>query len=251
MADPVVPVPVCRFENVLGAQRADSLLSFCLGRRDDFCAGMSVDAATGQLAEDCELQVLPLRSQALSRTVTGLLPMVRQMVGLETEFSHTRMTLAAYSQGGYLGLYSDAVRVPDPMNSVTAMYYLHCRPRGFDGGQLRLYDTVIRGDRPRRAATFQSVEPDHDTIVFFPSTAFHEVKTLACPSGQFSDGRFGVNICAFDASQDWSGPQRSTSQVLHWMAQVAEVTCGSSHLEHHTSAAIPLPQPGLVPAATG
>ncbi|MEU9033416.1 2OG-Fe(II) oxygenase [Streptomyces sp. NPDC048352] len=78
------------------------------------------------------------------------------------------MSLTVYGEGGYFGLHCDAVWVPDPTNSGDAIYYLHRRPRGFEGGQLRIHDTLVRDGRPQRAKTFQTVEPVHDSIVFVP-----------------------------------------------------------------------------------
>ncbi|MEU3723226.1 2OG-Fe(II) oxygenase [Streptomyces sp. NPDC031705] len=76
------------------------------------------------------------------------------------------MSLTAYGEGGYFNLHCDAVWVPDPTNSANAIYYLHRRPRGFEGGQLRIHDTLVGDSRPQRAKTFQMVEPVHDSIVF-------------------------------------------------------------------------------------
>jgi SM-20-related protein len=69
---------------------------------------------------------------------------------------------------------------------MTMVYYLHRQPRIFTGGRLRLFD--LGGE--------QSIwiEPMHDSLLVFPSSARHEVETISCPGGAFADSRFAVNI---------------------------------------------------------
>ena len=38
------------------------------------------------------------------------------------------------------------------------------------------------------------IEPAHDSLLAFPSSAHHEVETIACPGGAFADSRFALNI---------------------------------------------------------
>ena len=38
------------------------------------------------------------------------------------------------------------------------------------------------------------IEPAHDSLLAFPSSARHEVETIACPGGAFADSRFALNI---------------------------------------------------------
>nr|WP_240667592.1 transposase [Streptomyces luteoverticillatus] len=50
------------------------------------------------------------------------------------------------------------------------------------------------------------IEPDHDTIVFFPSSAFREVTASHCPSGEFADHRNtyrAAGIRQYADAHDW------------------------------------------------
>ena len=38
------------------------------------------------------------------------------------------------------------------------------------------------------------IEPTHDSLLVFPSSARHEVEMISCPDGAFGDSRFAVNI---------------------------------------------------------
>ncbi|MCJ0873863.1 hypothetical protein [Streptomyces sp. AP-93] len=64
------------------------------------------------------------------------------------------------------------------------MYELHHKPRRFDGGQLRLYDTLLREGGGQPAESDRTIESEHDTIVFFPASAFHEVVPSTCRTGR-------------------------------------------------------------------
>ena len=38
------------------------------------------------------------------------------------------------------------------------------------------------------------IEPTHDSLLVFPSSARHEVEEISCPGGAFADSRFAINI---------------------------------------------------------
>ncbi|MFD3698418.1 2OG-Fe(II) oxygenase [Streptomyces sp. NPDC058646] len=187
----VVPAPVCRFENFLGAERSDALLDYAISREEHFAAGTVMDPLTGRLSvKGRDSLVLPVSSPVLSRHLADCLPLVQEVLGHRTPLSRSLTVLSSHGEGGHFGVHTDASHVPDVATALSAVYYLHRRPRGFGGGQLRLYDTAVRGGRAERAESWRTIEPDHDSLVFFPSSAFHEVVPSTCPSGRFSDHRF-------------------------------------------------------------
>jgi Rps23 Pro-64 3,4-dihydroxylase Tpa1-like proline 4-hydroxylase len=73
---------------------------------------------------------------------------------------------------------------------LSGVYYVFARPKAFSGGALRLH--AIGGSAP----SFVDIEPEHNTLVAFPSWAPHEVTPVSCPSGRFGDSRFAVNCWA-------------------------------------------------------
>lgn len=86
---------------------------------------------------------------------------------------------------------------PDPNSPVFArtvsyVYYLHRRPRAFSGGELRLYDSdpVVGSFDP---GGFSQVEPANNTLILFPSWAYHEVRPVTLASTDPFDGRITVN----------------------------------------------------------
>ncbi|MFI8008486.1 2OG-Fe(II) oxygenase [Streptomyces sp. NPDC086010] len=187
----VVQTPFLRLENFLGTRRADALLGYALTRQSDFVPGTVMDPLTGQLSsKGRRSQVLPVHSAVFSQHLADSLPLAQDLLGVRAELTRSTSTLTAHGDDGYFGIHTDATKVEDPAQALSAIYYLHKRPRGFQGGQLRLYDTAVRDGRAQRAETYRTIEPDHDTLVIFPSSAYHEVLASTCPSGQFADHRF-------------------------------------------------------------
>jgi Rps23 Pro-64 3,4-dihydroxylase Tpa1-like proline 4-hydroxylase len=76
--------------------------------------------------------------------------------------------------------------------ALSCVYYLNREPRGFSGGELRIYDGLEERGSRRAAGTFTTVEPKNNRMVVFPSEEFHEVMPVRCPSGDFADYRFAV-----------------------------------------------------------
>jgi Rps23 Pro-64 3,4-dihydroxylase Tpa1-like proline 4-hydroxylase len=76
---------------------------------------------------------------------------------------------------------------------ISSVYYYHREPKGFSGGALRLYRFGID---PAEAGDDDSVafEPEQNSLVVFPSFARHAVEAVRCPSGEFADYRFGLNV---------------------------------------------------------
>lgn len=249
---PVVPAPVCRLENFLGAERAARLLKYAISRQPDFRAGTVLDPLSGQVSHKGRSSlVLPVTSPVLSRHLADCLPLVQEVLGHRAALTRTSTVLTAHGEGGHYGMHTDASRVRDVSTALSAVYYLHRRPRGFDGGQLRLYDTLLAGGGAQPAESYRTVEPEHDTIVFFPASAFHEVVPSTCPSGQFADHRFTLTtwISGVESEATLHGPPFG---ILPWMARAAEHTrpladTGHDH-DHDHDGAGPIALPAADPA---
>lgn len=145
-----VPAPVCRFENFLGAERAAALLEYAIAREEDFTAGTVLDPLTGQVSrKGRDSLVLPVTSEVFSAHLADCLPLVQEVLGHRAELVESLTVLTAHGEGGHFGIHTDASRVRDVSRALSAVYYLHRTPRGFGGGQLRLYDTVVDDGRAR------------------------------------------------------------------------------------------------------
>jgi SM-20-related protein len=101
--------------------------------------------------------------------------------------------VTASVDGSFFGVHTDAGNDKVRKRHMTYVYYFNRQPCGFSGGELRVYDDVVRNGKLARAETFSVVEPRHNRMVFFWANTMHEVMRVAVPSRAFADARFTVN----------------------------------------------------------
>ncbi len=98
-----------------------------------------------------------------------------------------QIDLAVHRDGDFFRRHRDTLvgeHRKDGVRLISAVYYFFRQPRGFQGGQLALFDP--RGDH-------EIVEPLHDRLVVFPSFLPHEVRPIAISGDRFADARFSIN----------------------------------------------------------
>ncbi|MGZ8337145.1 MAG: 2OG-Fe(II) oxygenase [Allosphingosinicella sp.] len=104
---------------------------------------------------------------------------------LETE-------LVVYNDGTHFRPHYDTFRdgAAHSDRLLTGVYYFHAEPKGFTGGELRLYRFGATEAAP---GDYVDIEPEQNTLLVFPSWSTHEVRTVHCPSGRYGDSRFAMN----------------------------------------------------------
>jgi len=183
------------FPGWLGETAAARLLAYSLAAEARFTPTKLADHGAGRLDDvvrhssvlkDLGTFAGPLRRKALAL-----------QAGLETAFdiqhtpaNSTQMEMVAHGDGAFYRPHTDTFTgdeyTPGGRRRMTMVYYLHRKPRRFAGGRLRLFD--LGGEQSIE------IEPTHDSLLVFPSSARHEVETISCPDGAFADSRFAVNI---------------------------------------------------------
>lgn len=111
--------------------------------------------------------------------------------------SEVELELAAHNDGAHFTLHSDTYardQVARGDRMLSAVYYFHRQPKGFDGGALRLHRL---GASPGDAGL--DIAPDDNSLVVFPSWGPHEVMRVSCASRAFADSRFAVNCWIYRA----------------------------------------------------
>ena len=101
--------------------------------------------------------------------------------------------ITANTDGSFFRVHTDSGVNETVRRQFTYVYYFNRRPKAFSGGELLIYDDVIRNGKLARTDTYQRVEPRHNSIVFFQAAVMHEVTRVEVPSRQFCDARFTVN----------------------------------------------------------
>ncbi len=133
----------------------------------------------------------------LQETIRDFLPDI--LAGLRMATFKTRdkieLELAAHGDGAFYKPHIDMRLGETADRVVSAVYYLHSRPRTFSGGELRIFPASnLPGDDVP-----VDIAPTHNSLLVFPSYARHEVRPVTCPGAAFQDYRFAVNCWIYKA----------------------------------------------------
>jgi Rps23 Pro-64 3,4-dihydroxylase Tpa1-like proline 4-hydroxylase len=126
------------------------------------------------------------------------------------DIDYVELEIVAHNDGAHFNAHSDIPVGPGRERLggdrsgrhdrlLSGVYYYYNEPKGFAGGQLRLF-RFGGGDGPD---DYVDIEPERNSFVIFPSWAVHEVRTIHCPSGRFEDSRYAVDawLCRADAAK--------------------------------------------------
>jgi Rps23 Pro-64 3,4-dihydroxylase Tpa1-like proline 4-hydroxylase len=103
------------------------------------------------------------------------------------------LQITASNDGEWFKPHRDSGHGPVATRELTFVYYCHREPRGFSGGELRVFRMFEDGDDPAARGRAQTITPQQNSVVFFPSNVLHEVMPVSCPSRRFSDSRLTYN----------------------------------------------------------
>jgi SM-20-related protein len=133
----------------------------------------------GELHDEIEQRFRAIIPQAMADL--GLLPF---------ELAKCEMELVAHGDGAFYQRHIDTrIHNPDAktQRAMTGVLYFHAQPKGYGGGQLRLYAFDPGSEH------YVDIESERDLLLLFPAWAPHEVMPVSCPSGKFADSRFAIN----------------------------------------------------------
>lgn len=179
-------------DDFLGPGEYQELLALALAAEDEFGAGQ----VSNYNPEYRQNQVVmhfggTVHARLLQNRLLVWFPLLARSFGIPMfllrEFESQ---LTAANNGQFFKVHCDDG--PDLPRVLSCVYYLFREPRGFAGGNLRLYDCIEEGESRRPAETFTTVEPMPNRMVVFPSLEFHEAMPSRCPSGKFVDSRFAI-----------------------------------------------------------
>ncbi|HZW26305.1 MAG TPA: 2OG-Fe(II) oxygenase [Gallionella sp.] len=104
-----------------------------------------------------------------------------------------QMSLIAYGDGDYFKPHRDAGDIAiNRLRELTFVYHFFREPQRFSGGELCLFDAGLVNGGIGLINNFSCFEPRHNSILFFPSRALHEVRSIQCSSIDPLDGRFAI-----------------------------------------------------------
>ena len=133
--------------------------------------------------------------EVFERRLNGILPAVRRELGIPWfPVGKVERQLTVHESGGFFVPHVDTGSPIVAARRISCVYYFHASPRRFRGGDLKLYDTWVTPSGTTGATTHTTIAPVDNSIVFFPSEAFHEVCPVQPDTDAFSDSRFTVTI---------------------------------------------------------
>lgn len=103
------------------------------------------------------------------------------------------MQMTAHNDGNFYKIHNDSGSDITNTRTLTYVYYFYQEPKQFSGGELQLYDTVFSNHHPIAQTPNQLIQPENNSLVFFPSICQHEVLPVRCASQQFQHSRFTLN----------------------------------------------------------
>ena len=176
--------PYVRVVEFLSEEGAQRVLREMLERRSEF-RPKGAQAAAAAPAFYRMAGPLPLWGEFVDR-FERLAPMLVERFEIDLSAPRLELLGQAYNDGGSFARHSDATAGgPNWQRRLSGIYYVHQRPRRFEGGGLAIHD-----GKGRRYV----IEPDHNSALFFPRDLSHEVLPVRCASHAFEDSRFAVNV---------------------------------------------------------
>ena len=199
-ADEILPPRYVRVDDLLSEAEHARLLAYARGREADFAASGVVDPSgvhrvdqafrRSATLHDLE-EVWPLFETRLRR----LLPHVRRELGVPWfPVAQTERQLTVHRQGDFFQQHNDDGRPELAERWVTCVYYFHGRPKRFSGGELKIYERLVRGGWIAPGSGHVTLDPMDNSAVFFASSSPHEVCPVQQTSDAFGDSRFSITV---------------------------------------------------------
>ncbi len=189
----IVPSAYAQIENFLTPQQWQELLAFVMAEEANF---VPTSTSTGDLdyRKSKILYQFPKFSQLMIQRVGQIFPHVMTYLKKpQFKLNTIECQLTMHNDGNYYRIHNDNGS-PDCANRVlTYVYYFYREPKGFRGGELRLYNMKSENGYLVAADSYQDIQPLNNSIVFFFSEVMHEVLPISCPSKNFADSRFTIN----------------------------------------------------------
>ena len=192
-ASEILPSKSAQIDRFLSPDERHRLLSFTFEREEEF-----VPTTTSTGAADYRSSLVLYAFQEFQDIVTDRIKAIfpdilRKLEMPEFPIAQVEAQLTSHNNGDFYKVHNDNGSPDTATRELTYVYYYYRQPKPFEGGELRIYDSVIRNNYYAKAESFHTVEPRDNSIVFFPSRYLHEVLPIRCESKAFADGRFTIN----------------------------------------------------------
>ena len=185
--------PYVLLENFLEPAILAELLDFVATHEKDF-VGSTVSTNDSEYRRSLVLHNFPRFAELLRDRVHALAPRLAERFGLGAlSIGEIECQLTASNDGDFFRLHNDSGSADTLSRALTYVYYFNREPRGYSGGEFRLYNSRVANGHYECGEKAADLEPKNNSILFFPSFCHHEVLPVRCPSKTFIDSRFTIN----------------------------------------------------------
>jgi SM-20-related protein len=140
------------------------------------------------------LMNLERHHEVIADRIQAYLPGVLQKLGCDgLHPSQIEVQITASNHGDFFRHHSDNLHEDTVSRELTFVYFFHREPKAFRGGDLRIYNSRWENGRYVSTGEHQTIVPEQNQMVIFPSSLVHEISPVDCPSEAFADSRFTVN----------------------------------------------------------
>ena len=188
----ITPVFCVQVPDVLSPEEHAQLLAFVQRSEPNF-VGTTTSTARGNYRESSVLYQFAPFDELLRNKIRQLMPAVCEALKIPVCTGNIEAQLTSHNDNNFYKVHNDNGSADTAHRVLTFVYYFHRQPKGFSGGQLRIYDHKVHNGYHYAADTYRTVEPSDNSIVFFASEEMHEVLMVNCESRAFMDSRFTIN----------------------------------------------------------
>lgn len=187
----VLPAQFVQIRNFFSVEERSQLLNYVLREHPNFVPTTTSTGAIDYRKSKILYSFPEIAEVMRQRVQSALFTVFAQLPAFQP--SDLEIQLTAHNDGNYYKIHNDNGAPEVASRALTYVYYFYREPKAFSGGELRLYDVQIEGGYYQAADTFHDIDPENNSIIFFPSHYMHEVLPVSCPSQAFADSRFTLN----------------------------------------------------------
>jgi SM-20-related protein len=191
--------PIVVFDEFLVSEELTGLLDYTLTHSNYFASTRVISREGEGVIDRANRRSRVLMAwspyhELLANRIGAFFPVVLEELGWPSfQVGHIETQLTASNHEEFFKTHSDNGNVAVRTRELTFVYFFYREPKAFSGGELIVYDTVVKDGCHTPVGPFQVIHPRQNQIVFFPSYCLHEVTTIDCPSRAFADSRFTLN----------------------------------------------------------
>ena len=167
--------PIFHKTDLMGTELHGDMLDFFLSHETEFSPARVGDNqldTTNRVAVFRWTDDFPHLTE-VKAVLDGVFPDVCEALEIPIFSASYDLQFQAHLDGGFHRPHPD--HDVENVRKLAFIYYFHTQPKGFDGGQLRIYAHAANGNAWYDPMRFHTIPPTDNSVIFFPVEYYHEV----------------------------------------------------------------------------